>query len=284
MPPPISVLCVAEKPSLAGSIAQHLSDGSCVERKATQSVHEFSGRFKNQPAHFKVTSVIGHVYTTDFAEAYQSWELDPARLFDAPTVRMESNPRARICEHLRQEARSCHYLVLWLDCDREGENICFEVMDSCARQLQRPPSGSPNQQQIYRARFSAITAEAIKAAMRVDRLVAPNANEAAAVDARQELDLKVGVAFTRFQTRYFGGRYRERMRVVSYGPCQTPTLGFCVARHTEICEFKPEDYWALRCSVGQPGSSAASGGGLSVAWARKRLFERSAATDRKSVV
>lgn len=34
--------------------------------------------------------------------------------------------KAHIHRHLAQEARGCTYLVLWLDCDREGENICFE--------------------------------------------------------------------------------------------------------------------------------------------------------------
>jgi len=35
----IGVLCVAEKPSLAASIAQHLSHGSCSTRRSHQDVH-----------------------------------------------------------------------------------------------------------------------------------------------------------------------------------------------------------------------------------------------------
>lgn len=49
---------------------------------------------------------------------------------------------------LEEEARTCQWLVLWLDCDREGENIAYEVVDICA--------GANRNLNIWRARFSAL--------------------------------------------------------------------------------------------------------------------------------
>jgi len=50
------------------------------------------------------------------------------------------------------EGKNVDYLILWLDCDREGENICFEVIQCC-----EPYMHKGVQDNILRAKFSSIT-------------------------------------------------------------------------------------------------------------------------------
>ena len=214
-------------------------------RGRSPPVHEFSGSFQNKPALIRVTSVTGHIFSLDFPAKYQNWDtVDPLDLFDAPTVHSPEG-KGGIVKHLEREAKGVDYLVLWLDCDREGENICFEVI-KCVENYMKL-SGS-KEQKIFRAKFSAVTPKDIEKAMLT--LISPNENESKAVDARQELDLKVGVAFSRFQTRYFQGKYGNLdSAIISYGPCQTPTLGFCVDRYDEIQSFSPEPFWSIELSI-----------------------------------
>jgi DNA topoisomerase-3 len=258
------VLMVAEKPSICNSIAQHLAPGGLDGGyRGSPPVHEFEGTFRGKPVTFVVTSVVGHVFSIDFPPAYQNWDtVDPVSLFSAPVTKKAE--KGHIVKHLQELAVGVEYLVLWLDCDREGENICFEVITCCHSKM-RHVGG----QQVFRAKFSAIAKVDIERAMLT--LVEPNENESLAVDARQELDLKVGVAFSRFQTKYFQGKYGDLdAKLVSYGPCQTPTLGFCVDRHDEIACFEPEDFWVLEVNVHK-------GAALLLNWERERLFDQGAA-------
>lgn len=236
-----------------------------------------------KPALFRVTSVTGHVFSTDFPASYQNWDaVDPVELFEAPVLHAPEG-KGGIVKHLEREARGMDYLVLWLDCDREGENVCFEVIKCVQSAMKQPQSyrspqaagslrgsrghhGQPPQT-IFRARFSAVTPKDIDKAML--NLVEPNENEAQTVDARQELDLKVGVAFSRFQTRYFQGRYGNLdSSVISYGPCQTPTLGFCVDRYDEIQSFKSRPYYCVDASLEVRGRL------LGLTSDRGRIFEK----------
>ena len=96
-----------------------------------------------------------------------------------------------------------------------------------------------------------MTFQNISEAMRT--LTPPNQNLSDAVQVRQEVDLRIGASFTRFQTlnlRYVLG-YQSK-QVLSYGPCQFPTLGFIVERYQEIKNFKPEDFWSLKMKVKRP--------------------------------
>ncbi|XP_065178079.1 DNA topoisomerase 3-alpha-like isoform X2 [Sycon ciliatum] len=94
---------------------------------------------------------------------------------------------------------------------------------------------------------------------------------AQAVEARQELDFRIGCAFTRFQTmhlkRVFAGTLGHQ-KVISYGPCQFPTLGFVVDRYKQVQAFIPEGFFKLKVTY------ETEGGRMEFAWKRFRVFHR----------
>lgn len=114
------------------------------------------------------------MYSLDFTKEYNSWDIDPLKLFDAKTLKQESNPKMKLTLHLQNSAKGIDYLILWLDCDREGENICFEVIENCLQYMKHPAQGG-KMNNVLRAKFSAITKEDVHRAMK--NLGKPNENE-----------------------------------------------------------------------------------------------------------
>jgi len=99
-------------------------------------------------------------------------------------------------------------VIIWTDCDREGEHIGGEIRDAAKR-------GNGNIQ-VKRARFSNVERTHILRAAR--QLVALDDKQVDAVAARIELDLRTGYAFTRFLTNNLttlGGPMADL--VLSYG-------------------------------------------------------------------
>jgi len=239
----VNVLMIAEKPSIAKMISEVLSNGKYKNHRMGKGkcLLTFDGFFKNVRARFTVSAVAGHVYTSDFMREHNRWDnIEPVELYNVPIVKLDAMKKMHMPELIQKLSTGKDILCLWLDCDSEGENICYEVIYNAF-----PYMNKKKYQQIYRAKFSSLTKKDLKYAFE-NLSEPPNKNESMSVDCRQVIDLKIGVSFTRFLTSSILPGIEglsEANKILSYGPCQTPTLWFCVNRQKEIKEFKSQQFY-----------------------------------------
>nr|XP_031860656.1 uncharacterized protein CI109_003987 [Kwoniella shandongensis]KAA5527728.1 hypothetical protein CI109_003987 [Kwoniella shandongensis] len=245
----MKVLCVAEKPSIAKSITEILSGGRWNTRDGRhQYIRNYDFDYNLPPplgngrgADFTVTAVLGHLTSSDFDDDHRKWSsCDPFALFDAQVLTYVDTKLKKVEQNLQAEARHADLLMIWTDCDREGEHIGSEVVAAC-RKVNRNLV-------VKRARFSAIIAAQIHQACRQANDL--DMRQAHAVEARISLDLRIGAAFTRLTTMGLQERVPELdQKVISYGPCQFPTLGFVVDQYNRVQSFVPETFWYIYVAI-----------------------------------
>uniref|UniRef100_F6WDL0 DNA topoisomerase n=2 Tax=Ciona intestinalis TaxID=7719 RepID=F6WDL0_CIOIN len=262
------VLSVAEKNDAAKRISDILSGHQYQVRNGFSKynkIYEFSYHMLGQNCAMSVTSLSGHLLNYNFAGIYKKWHsCHPLSLFDVEVEKIVTENMVDIKRTLEREVRNSQALVIWTDCDREGENIGFEIINICRNIKPNIP--------VYRARFSEITDRSIKSACR--NLQQPDQNTSDAVDVRQELDLRIGAAFTRFQTLRLQKVFPHVLsdKLISYGSCQFPTLGFVVERYKAREQFQPEDFWKIEVTHTTTQHNDDGPVTSTFSWKRNRLF------------
>ncbi|KAK1065262.1 DNA topoisomerase [Friedmanniomyces endolithicus] len=267
------VLCVAEKPSIAKAVANHLAGGQVTTRNVRGNPYvknyEFQYTFQTWGAcAVTMTSVLGHLLSHDFDARYKAWKsCDPSQLFEASIDDFVEESKQALADNIQAQARYCQILYIWTDCDREGENIGTEIRSVAVK-------GNPSLSQpgkTVRARFSNIErAHIINAA---GNPIALDEAQSNAVQSRIELDLRIGASFTRNLTlsvqpmlrQHFGN---DDQGVISYGSCQFPTLGFVVERYLRVRNFVPETFWTIKVMHAKDRVK------VNFRWARNHLFDR----------
>lgn len=260
----MKVLCVAEKPSIAKEVTNILSGGRLLRRNSKSKFNaNFDFKFEFPGiglCDVTMTSVTGHITSMDFPSTCGWGKVPPGRLFDLPINVLPDKSKLAIHYNISTEARNASYLMIWTDCDREGEAIGFEIFEAAVK-----GNGAITLRNTWRSQFSHLERNHILHAARNPKAL--NMKSVAAVNCRQELDLRVGASFTRLLTDLLRGK-KLVDDVISYGTCQFPTLGFVVDRYKRVKSFTSEKFWYLKLEVEKTGEI------VSFNWTKNYFFDR----------
>ncbi|KAH0572457.1 DNA topoisomerase [Spironucleus salmonicida] len=236
------LLLIAEKPSVARQLASILADKYIQPLKIhNYSVFTFRSVVNSIDYNFTISHTIGHVTNYQFDDQKQN---TADQMFTSPISPVFTDLGSLFSKVMKKLVPESDRLILCLDNDREGEHIAYEVVETVSqfKTISIYPSKLPNvrkskqhkitdQSSNFRAsrmRFSALNRQQIFTAFsQIDSL---KTSQIEAVDVRQQLDLRIGYAFSSLQKLNANkiildikeGKDRANL---TFGTCQTPTLG-----------------------------------------------------------
>ena len=143
--------------------------------------------------------------------------------------------KKKLLQELKQAARQADLIYLAADPDREGEAICYHLMEELSDRKAR------NGSRFFRVMFNEITANAVRKAFENPAAVNPNLVEAQ--QARRILDRLVGYKISPLL-------WDKVKRGLSAGRVQTVALRLIVEREREIRAFQKEEYWTIDVHLG----------------------------------
>ncbi|MBI3280003.1 MAG: DNA topoisomerase I, partial [Acidobacteria bacterium] len=136
--------------------------------------------------------------------------------------------KRKLITELKQDARKVESVYLAADPDREGEAICYHLME----ELQSKKDGPA----VYRVMFNEITPTAIRRAFEQPGEV--DIHRVEAQQARRVLDRLVGYKISPLL-------WDKVRRGLSAGRVQTAALRLIVDREREVRAFQKREYWTI---------------------------------------
>ena len=218
------IVCIAEKPSVAGEIAKVLG---AIRKK--DGYYEGNG--------YQVTWTFGHLcqlrQPRDYKEYdWKSWKMNMLPMIP-PQYELDLISDAGIKKQfkiIKELYKNADEIINCGDAGQEGELIQRWVMKLAG--VKCP---------VNRLWISSLTEESIREGFRNLRPQSEYDKLYQAGQARAEGDWLLGMNATVLYTLKYGG-FKQ---VLSIGRVQTPTLAMIVDRDNEIENFKPEPYWIL---------------------------------------
>ncbi|GMM28874.1 DNA topoisomerase 3 [Martiniozyma asiatica (nom. inval.)] len=280
----MKVLCVAEKNSISKEVSKILSNGhSTFENTSVKYVKNYKFNYFNHPlwgnCDVTMTSVAGHLTEHQPVEGNGWGQIEPEFLFKCQIERIVNLKMLKIAENISKLAVDADILMIWTDCDREGEYIGSEIVGAA-----KLTNDKFNLDSSFRATFSHLERNHIlnawKNPNRLDK------NQIDAVECRMILDLRTGFSFTRFLTNSLrplvsgagagagagAGTAGNTGPLISFGNCQFPTLGFVVDRFNRLKEFQKESFYLINLHIKHKKSLKKH----KLTWERGHLFDKHA--------